>query len=140
MISDIKPLQKSHTKRRGINSFIFAVISLAIACNNAKPVEPSDINAPVDQPKLIHYRVLNIFPHDTAAYTEGFLFHNNQLFESTGHTSSFPSSRSLFGVVDLKTGYINAKVELDKNNYFGEGIVFLMGRVYQLTDTTRIGF
>ncbi|HEY2648829.1 MAG TPA: glutaminyl-peptide cyclotransferase, partial [Puia sp.] len=56
------------------------------------------------------------------------------------HTSSFPSSRSLFGVVDLKTGHIDAKVELDKNNYFGEGIVFLMGRVYQLTDTTRIGF
>jgi glutamine cyclotransferase len=43
-------------------------------------------------------------------------------------------------VVDLKTGHIDAKVELDKNNYFGEGIVFLKGRVYQLTDTTRIGF
>ena len=32
------------------------------------------------------------------------------------------------------------KAEIDRKKYFGEGIVFLRNRVYQLTDTTHIGF
>ena len=44
------------------------------------------------------------------------------------------------GVVDLKTGKIQPKVELDKDKYFGEGIVFLNGKVFQLTYKTRVGF
>ncbi len=35
---------------------------------------------------------------------------------------------------------MDTKAEIDKNKYFGEGIAFLNGRVYQLTDTTHIGF
>jgi len=35
---------------------------------------------------------------------------------------------------------MDTKVEIDKKKYFGEGIVFLKDRVYQLTDTTHIGF
>ena len=89
---------------------------------------------------MINYRVVDSFPHDTSAYTEGFLVHNGLLFEATGHTNSFPSSRSLFGVVNLSTGTIDRKAEIDKNKYFGEGIAFLKNRIYQLTDTTRIGF
>ncbi len=48
--------------------------------------------------------------------------------------------RSLFGTVDLNSGKIAPKVELDRNKYFGEGIVFLNGKVYQLTYTTKVGF
>ena len=130
---DIKHLRKAH--------LIPAVIVFSFACHNKTASKESVETYPsADQPLPIEFKVLNAFPHDTAAYTEGFLFHHGQLFESTGHTSSFPSSRSLFGVVDLKSGHIDAKVEIDKNKYFGEGIVFLKGRIYQLTDTTRIGF
>ena len=131
--NDIRHLRKTH--------FIFAFIVFAFACNNkTKSKESSETYPSADLPAPIEFKVLNIFPHDTASYTEGFVFHHGQLFESTGHTSSFPGSRSLFGVVDLKSGHIDAKVEVDKNKYFGEGIVFLKGRIYQLTDTTRIGF
>ncbi|MBS1604599.1 MAG: glutaminyl-peptide cyclotransferase, partial [Bacteroidetes bacterium] len=38
------------------------------------------------------------------------------------------------------TGKITPKVTLDRNKYFGEGIVFLNGKVYQLTYTTKVGF
>lgn len=119
---------------------LFAAIVFLSACKNTKSKESSETYPPAEQPLPIEFRILNVFPHDTAAYTEGFLFHHGQLFESTGHTNSFPGSRSLFGVVDLKNGNIDIKVEIDKNKYFGEGIVFLKGRIYQLTDTTRIGF
>ena len=76
----------------------------------------------------------------TTSYTEGFLIYKGLLFESTGHTNPYPSSRSAFGPVDLKTGRIDIKAEIDKNKYFGEGIAFLKDRIYQLTDTTHIGF
>src|SRR5580692_7718435 len=89
---------------------------------------------------LIPYIQKDFYLHDTTSFTEGFLFHDGELYEATGHTDDAPSSRSLFGVVDLKTGRITPKVEIDKNKYFGEGIVFLNGKVYQLTYQTKIGF
>jgi glutamine cyclotransferase len=89
---------------------------------------------------ILSYQVLNVYPHDTTSYTEGLLIQDGALYESTGHTDEIPSTRSLFGPVDLKTGHIGVKAELDKKKYFGEGIVFLKGKVYQLTYKTRVGF
>lgn len=112
------------------------------SCNNASQNEASSPNAlpGAPPPVNINYQVVNVYAHDTTSFTEGFLVHDGELYESTGHAAAAPSSRSLFGVVDLKTGKIRPKVELDKDKYFGEGIVFLNGKVYQLTYTTRIGF
>ena len=63
-----------------------------------------------------------------------------KLYESTGYTAELPHTRSLFGVVDRATGRITKKVELDTSRYFGEGITFLGGKVYQLTLRTKVGF
>jgi glutaminyl-peptide cyclotransferase len=122
----------------GCLSFIFF---LSIACNNhTERKEITQEKTEDNTPDIIPFKVVDSFPHDTTSYTEGFLIHDGSLFESTGHTNSYPSSRSEFGPVDLKTGRIDSKAEIDKNKYFGEGIAFLNGRVYQLTDTTHIGF
>jgi glutaminyl-peptide cyclotransferase len=120
---------------------IFAIIFLA-ACNNTdtKEIPPENITPVNNEPALINFSVVNAYPHDTTSFTEGFLVHDGELYESTGYTEEFPSSRSLFGVVDLKTGKIQTKAEIDKKKYFGEGIVFLNGKIYQLTYTTKIGF
>ncbi|HLK28433.1 MAG TPA: glutaminyl-peptide cyclotransferase [Puia sp.] len=123
-----------------IIAFSFLVLT---ACNNDKDKTPATTtnNPETDNtPAIINYSVVNAFPHDTSSFTEGFLFHDGQLYESTGHIDEVPSTRSLFGIVDLKTGKIQPKVEIDKNKYFGEGIVFLNGKVYQLTYKTKIGF
>ena len=88
----------------------------------------------------IPYSVLNTLPHDPSSFTEGFLFHNNQLFESTGATAELPQTKSLFGIVDMKTGKINTKVELDKTIYFGEGITVLNNKIYQVTYKNQVGF
>jgi glutamine cyclotransferase len=114
---------------------------LVSACNNSKESNTSTGEIQKDEsPATIVYKVVNAFPHDTTAYTEGFLFHKGVLFEATGHTNAYPSSRSLFGAVNLSGGTIDKKVEIDKSKYFGEGIAFLGGKIFQLTDTTRIGF
>jgi len=89
---------------------------------------------------VINYAVTKVYPHDTTAFTEGFFVHDGKLFESTGATSDLPQTKSLFGLVDLKTGFITAKAELDGKKYFGEGIAFLNRKIFQLTYQTKKGF
>jgi glutamine cyclotransferase len=88
----------------------------------------------------MNYEVVNTFPHDTTAFTEGLLLHQGQLYESTGSPTEMPRIRSLIGTVDLKTGKLVEKIELDKSKYFGEGMVILNDKIYQLTYTTKVGF
>lgn len=125
-------------------SFFFASMILFAACGPDKPkgditVTPPVVNTVVEIPQ-INYTIENQYPHDITSFTEGFLFHEGKLFESTGATDNLPQTRSLFGIVDLKTGKIDVKAELDKHIYFGEGITFLNGKVFQLTYKNKTGF
>jgi len=119
-------------------SFLLILLILSI-CNGCKDnVSTSKIknkNIPT-----IDYTYVKSYPHDLTSFTEGFLVHDGSLFESTGAIKEFPQTRSLFGIVDLKTGKIDTKVEIDKVKYFGEGIAFLNGKVFQLTYKTKVGF
>jgi len=125
-------------------SVFFALICLLTACNNNDRQDNTNeeiTKTPDNTPPAINYSVIKATPHDTSAYTEGLLFHDGQLYEATGTEPEMPESRkSMFGTVDLSTGKITPKVTLDRNKYFGEGIVFLDGKVYQLTYTTKVGF
>lgn len=120
------------------------LVTFFASCTNSdRPGGPGGENTggSDNTPPLINFSVMQAHPHDTASFTEGLLFHDGQLYESTGTEPSMPESRrSLFGVLDLKTGAIGKKAELDRNKYFGEGIAFLNGKVYQLTYTTKVGF
>jgi glutaminyl-peptide cyclotransferase len=89
---------------------------------------------------IYHFTFVTKHPHDVNAFTEGLLFYNGQLFESTGATQELPQTKSLFGSVDMKTGVINTKAELDKTIYFGEGIVVLKDKFYQVTYKNQQGF
>ncbi len=124
--------------RRIIPSLL--LIALSAGCTN-NDHQDAGSTPPDNSPQPINYSVVKTLPHDTSAYTEGFLFHDGQLYESTGTDSDWgPSRRSLFGIVDTLTGKIRTKVEIDKKKYFGEGIVFLKDKVYQLTYKTKVGF
>ena len=93
---------------------------LLAACNNSsKPdVRANGDGTNDNTPPSIAWSVVKAYPHDTSAYTEGFLFHDGQLYESTGtEAADMPDSRrSLFGAVDLATGRITPKAELDRRN------------------------
>ena len=88
--------------------------------------------SPNDIPQ-IYYTIVNEFPHSTKSFTEGLLFHNRDLFESTGSPENLPKTKSVLGILNLETGEIDVKQELNRNNYFGEGIAILNNKVYQLT-------
>lgn len=86
------------------------------------------------EPKLLNYTVVNTFPHDTLAFTEGFEFYRDTLIESTGQKGA-----SHFRKYDYKTGKVFKQVNLD-NQYFGEGITVINNKIYQLTWQSNIGF
>lgn len=86
------------------------------------------------EPKLLNYKIVNTFPHDTTAFTEGLEFHDGRLFESTGQKGD-----SYFREVDYKTGKVIKQVDLGKE-YFGEGITFFGDKLYQLTWQEKTGY
>lgn len=88
----------------------------------------------------IKFERINSCPHDINSFTEGLLVHKGELYESTGATKDLAPTRSLFGTVNILSGEINVKAEIDRTKYFGEGITILNGKVFQLTYKSKIGF
>lgn len=86
------------------------------------------------EPKLLNFTIINTYPHDNKAFTEGFEFYNGFLYESTGH-----NGESTIRKTDYKTGKVLQKVDLDAK-YFGEGITFINGKVFQLSWQSNTGF
>jgi glutamine cyclotransferase len=117
---------------------IVIIIVISTACSNSPKGSRARKN--INTIQTIDFKVIRTYPHDTGSFTEGFLFHDSQLYESTGSPEEFPETRSVFGIVDLKTGKINIKAELDRNKYFGEGIAIFNDRLFQLTYKNQTGF
>jgi len=101
--------------------------------NNDVPPKaaPSSDNGPV--PKY-GYQIVNIWPHDSNAFTQGLILMDGKLLESTGE-----EGRSSLRRVELETGKVLKKVDVPVP-YFAEGIAMLNGKVYQLTWQHHIGF
>ncbi len=116
---------------------------LMAACSPERKDEPNVplMQTPIkERAPIISYTLVNTYPHDSTCYTQGFLFHKGQLIESTGAPQNISYTRSLIGIVDLKTGKMDIKAEIDRNKYFGEGIAVVNNKIFQLTYTNRLGF
>lgn len=85
-------------------------------------------------PEVYTYDIINTYPHDPKAYTQGLEFSDDVLFESTGKRGA-----STVRKVDFKTGEILQKIELD-NSVFGEGITLLNNQLYHLTWQSGLGY
>lgn len=85
-------------------------------------------------PAQFSFSVVNTYPHDTHAYTQGLEFHDGFLYESTGQNGS-----SSLRKVELTTGKVLKKVDLPEK-YFGEGMTFVGDKIIQLTWREGVGF
>jgi len=85
-------------------------------------------------PKILEYSVANSYNHDLEAYTQGLEFYNGILYEGTGQRGE-----STLRKTDYKSGKVNKKIALEPQ-YFGEGITFFNGKIFQLTWQEKIGF
>lgn len=80
------------------------------------------------------YRIVNVFPHDRSAFTQGLIFEDGVMYEGTGLWGQSTLRR-----VDLESGDVLQLYSLSPE-YFGEGITLWDDRIIQLTWRARLGF
>jgi glutamine cyclotransferase len=80
------------------------------------------------------YRIVNTYPHDSNAFTEGLVYSDGFLYEGTGL-----NGHSTLRQVEFQTGTVLQSISLPEK-YFGEGITIVGDRIYQLTYRSEIGF
>ncbi|MFD1095387.1 glutaminyl-peptide cyclotransferase [Salegentibacter chungangensis] len=85
-------------------------------------------------PVTYTYNIVNTYPHDMNAYTQGLEFYNDSLYESTGQYGS-----STLRMVDLESGEVLQETKLP-DNYFGEGLTIWKDKIYQLSWRQGEGF
>jgi glutamine cyclotransferase len=124
--------------------YFISALTLLFSCTSETKNTTSETPAPSTNKKEelvepVHYAVTAKLPHDENAFTEGLLFHDNKLYESTGSPENLPQTNSGFGIVDTTTGKLNMKVNMGRK-YFGEGIVIINNKIFQLTYTEQVGF
>jgi glutamine cyclotransferase len=86
------------------------------------------------EPQILNYKIVNTYPHDINAYTQGFEFYNGVLLEGTGQYKE-----STLRKTDYKSGKVTEQIKLE-DQYFGEGITLLKDKIYQLTWKEKKGF
>lgn len=89
---------------------------------------------PANRPQEFTFAIVRVFPHDTAAYTQGLAYRDGFLYEGTGL-----NGRSSLRKVRLETGEVIQKVDLGPE-FFGEGITLVKDKVLQLTWKSGVGF
>lgn len=113
------------------------LLSLAsLQCNSGTtstnaPRNDSPENAVVQN---FGFEIVNIWPHDPSAFTQGLVFLDGKMIESTGQVG-----RSSLRNVEIQTGRILKKIDVPPP-YFAEGITLLDNKIYQLTWEQQLGF
>ena len=80
------------------------------------------------------YRVVNTYPHDRTAFTQGLEYRDGFLYEGTGITG-----RSSVRKVDLTTGRVLQNFDVPQP-FFGEGITLVGNQIFELTWQSQTGF
>jgi glutamine cyclotransferase len=127
---------------------LLALLALPFICScsppagglipTSSPVSPantiSPTVAPSDTVTAYTYRVVNSYPHDPDAFTQGLVFEDSVLYEGTGLYGN-----STLRKVDLKIGAILQVHELPAR-FFGEGITIYGDKIIQLTWLSNVGY
>ncbi|WP_058188114.1 glutaminyl-peptide cyclotransferase [Terracidiphilus gabretensis] len=80
------------------------------------------------------YKIIHTYPHDPHAFTQGLIFADGRLYESTGQ-----NGQSSLRMVDLETGHILQEQPVAKE-YFAEGLATWGSTLVQLTWTSHVAF
>lgn len=116
----------------------FALLVLA-ACGQAPSSAPAQQpQAPTTQSQprapIQGYRVVNTYPHDPRAFTQGLFWLDGHLYESTGQVGESTIRR-----VDLETGRVLQSTDIPAG-LFGEGIVNWGDQIINITWQGGIGY
>lgn len=105
--------------------------AVLIAC---APVTSDSLSAQRKPAPVQSFKVVAEFPHDTSSFTQGLVFFEGQLFESTGLEGESSLRR-----VDIKTGKALQRIDVPEK-YFAEGLAMVGDELLQLTWKHKLGF
>lgn len=103
---------------------VFGGAALVLVSNSPSSSEPANYT----------YTIINVYPHDKTAFTQGLVFEDGVLYEGTGLYGQSTLRR-----VDLETGNVTQLHSLP-SNLFGEGITIFEDKIIQLTWMSGRGF
>lgn len=115
-------------------SVVMLVLLAACANPDANTGSSTEPAVADNAPAIINYQLINTYPHDAGAFTQGLVWYNNHLVEGTGQLGE-----SNIRHVELATGKVSKEVK-NAADIFGEGITILNGKIYQLTWQNKKAF
>jgi len=107
----------------------FLLLTLALLACSCGSAPQAEVAIPT-----YGYEIVHTYPHDRSAFTEGLIYENGFLYESTGQ-----EMQSSLRKVKLETGEVVKKFAWPEG-YFGEGIIKWHDKIYQLTYKNQVGF
>ena len=112
---------------------LLTLVSFLAGCAGSAPDPAPEPPPGPKAPSVSSFEIVKEYNHDTSAFTQGLVFHEGYIYEGTGGSKTrgddfFSSLRK----VELATGKVLKKRDLP-NDVFGEGIVILNDKIYQLT-------
>jgi len=125
--------------------FIFSFIVFGLtSCRDNATITPNKTaganNVAVNKTKtpanvpVYNYEIVNTYPHDPKAFTQGLIFHDGWLYESTGEYKE-----STLRKVELKTGKVAQSVDLAPE-IFAEGMTIFGDKIFQISWRNGIAF
>lgn len=109
------------------------VVSATVFMEGQEKTVNSQIVLLPQTPTFYGFKVVNEFPHQSTAFTQGLEYYNGYLYESTGQYD-----RSTLRRTELETGRVLNSVNLP-GQYFGEGLTIVDNRIVQLTWQEGVG-
>ena len=135
MTNNNKHKPAPHKKRIWLLIFVFLLIVTAVGLIivSNRPGE-SRSSLPEELTPYMTYEIIKTYPHAPQAFTQGLVYHQGVLYESTGLYGE-----SSLRKVDLESGNVLARVDLPAD-YFAEGMVIFDDQIFQLTWRENTGF
>ncbi len=118
-------------KKRHLAGILIGAVLLVLSAFTLILLSNSPVNT---EPVHYTYNAVNVYPHNETAYTEGLVFEDGVLYESTGLYGHSTLRR-----VELETGNTLQLYTLP-NDLFGEGITIFDDKIIQLTWLSNRGF
>lgn len=104
------------------------VISCCVVAAAGRPPAQAQATPPTES-----YRVVKVYPHDPAAFTQGLIFRDGFLYESTGI-----QGQSSVRKVKLETGEVVQQRRAGLEAHFAEGLTEWKGQLFQLTWQSKV--
>jgi glutaminyl-peptide cyclotransferase len=123
---------------KSIFSIFISLFLFTSSCRGPNVQTPTTLaSTPVEsnaEPTSYTYEIVNTYPHDPQAFTQGLVFADGIFYESTGL-----NGESSLRKVEVTTGKVIKKVTVPAQ-YFAEGLALFQGQLFQLTWQDHKGF